>query len=358
MSFLSGLFEAAKVIVPTIWSGLVRPGIDGLMNIVSAMDEYPPAYGQLKVPLVGANGAGIRSMDEPIGEGERRQEEILVVTQAEITKRQLAEFVNDQQRIERFGFQMPVTGLSRSKVTLTLHAEYTYSSQPTDLKIKNINYDDHVTIHIIPKNFSFYKNLLKHDLFKFSNFKIVSANTSGFDTTTTIGFIPVTTDTNDYTNGLLMQLCKKLEVKTGNEVSYNIRFCSPDIITYEKRETGSLKNIKSQYMFLEPNKIIKTDYITALPEGTDLSYGSVVIIKQNVGSIVGMSFNINIEFDVWDYIVNGVKLTEVKDKDLDGKDDEEGEGEGDQSEDDGQGGDGSIQPSAPRGRIGRRNAKK
>lgn len=363
MSFLSGLFEAAKVIAPALWTGLVRPGVDTLMNFVSSMDEYPPAYGQLKVPLVGANGAGVyHGMDDPISDGERRQEEILVVTQAEITKRQLAEFVNDQQRIERFGFQMPVTGLTRSKVILTLHAEYTYSSQPTDLKIRNINYDDHVTIHIIPKNFSFYNNLLKHDLFKFSNFKIVSANTSGFDTTTTIGFIPVTTDTNDYTNGLLMQLCKKLEVKTGNEVSYNIRYCSPDVITYEKRETGSLKNIRSQYMFLEPNKIIKTDYIANFPEGTDLSYGSVVIIKQNVGSIVGMSFNINIEFDVWDYIVNGVKLSEVKDKDLDGKDDED-DGQGEPSEDeggDGQGGDGSSQPAAavPKGRIGRRNAKK
>lgn len=359
MSFLSGLFDAAKTIIPVVWRGIIKPGGDIVSGWIENMEEVPIT--NVLGPLRGANGAGVyRPMDDPISEGERKQEEILVVTQAELTKRQLAEFVNEQQRIETFGFQMPVTGLSRSKVTLSLHAEYTYSSQPTDLKIKNVNYDDHVTIQIMPKDFAFYKNLLKHDLFKFSNFKIVSASTSGFDTTTTIGFIPVTTDTNEYSNGLLMQLCKKLEVKTGNEVSYNIRFCSPDVITYEKRENGSLKNIKSQYMFLEPNKIIKTDYIANLPEGTDLSYGSVVIIKQNVGSIVGMSFNINIEFDVWDYIINGIKLSEVKDKDLDGKDDED-DGQGEPSEDEGGDGDGdgsTQQPTAPRGRIGRRIAKK
>ena len=359
MGFLSTLFSVVKEVVPVAWDGFVSPIGNWLSETLKGMDTVA----MIPNPLVGGainaeTVSGQYSMDAPIDDKERKQEEVLVVTQQDVSRRQLIAFANNQQRIERLGFQMPVTGLSKSKVVLTLHCEYTYSSQPTNLDIKNINYNDHVVIQMIPKNFSFYKNLLKHELFKFSNMRIVSANTSGFDTTTVIGFIPVTTDTDPYTNGLLMQLCKKLEVTTGEEVSYNIRFCSPDVITYEKRENGSLKNIKSKYMFLEPNKIIKSDYVAALPEGTDLSYGSVVIIKQNVGSIVGMSFNINMEFDVWDYIINGVKLSEVKDKDLDGKDDE---GDGDQSEDDGQGGDGDGSGSgsaAPKGRVGRRNFKK
>lgn len=342
MSFLSTIWNVVKPAIPAIWGGAKFIG-DAITGLVSSMDE---------VPLTRI--AGMQGMDDPIDEKERKQEEILVVTNADITKRQIAEFVENQQRIERFAFQMPVTGLSRSSVVLSLHCEYTYSTNATDLKIKNVNYDDHVSIHIMPKDFSFYKNLLKHDLFKFSNFRIVSSSTSGFDTTTTIGFIPVTTDTNPYTNGLLMQLCKRLEVKTGEEVSYNIRYCSPDVVSYEKRENGSLKNIKSQFMALEPNKILKTDYITGLPEGTDLSYGTVVIIKQNVGSIVGMSFNVNLEFDVWDYIINGFKLSEVKDKDLDGKDDDDEQSGDDENPDDGQG----SQPAAPKGRVGRRTVKK
>ena len=352
MGFFSTLVEVFKEVVPVGWD-LVKPLIDGGVDILRRMD-----MSSIGAPdLAGANS--VSSMDAPIDDKERRQEEVLVVTQQEVSRRQLFEFVSNQQRIERLGFQMPVNGLTKSKVILTLHCEYTYSTLPTDLKIKNVNYNDHVVIQMIPKNFAFYKNLLRHELFKFSNMRIVSANTSGFDTTTIIGFIPVTTDTEPYTNGLLMQLCKKLEVTTGEEVAYNIRYCSPDVITYEKRDNGSIKNIKSQYMSLEPNKIIKTDYLSSLPEGTDLSYGTVVIVKQNVGSIVGMSFNINMEFDVWDYIVNGVKLSDVKDKDLDGKDDEDGDG--DQSEDDGQGGDGDGSGSgsaAPKGRVGRRINKK
>ena len=352
MGFFGTLVNVFKEVVPVGWD-LVRPLIDGGVNLLRNMDMESIGV----PPLAGTNK--IASMDDPIDEKERRQEEVLVVTQEEITRRQLIDFVSNQQRIERLGFQMPVNGLTKSKVVLTLHCEYTYSTLPTDLKIKNVNYNDHVVVQIIPKTFSFYKNLMRHELFKFSNMRIVSANTSGFDTTTIIGFIPVTTDTEPYTNGLLMQLCKKLEVTTGEEVAYNIRYCSPDVISYEKRENGSIKNIKSQCMCIEPNKIMKTDYISSLPEGTDLSYGTVVIVKQNVGSIVGMSFNINMEFDVWDYIVNGVKLSDVKDKDLDGKDDEEEGGDG--SEDDGQGGDGDGSgngSAAPRGRVGRRVMKK
>lgn len=356
MGFFSTLVNVFKEVAPIAWENAIRPLGDWASNMLKGMDDVAMLSRTGAVDFTSVTGA----MDDPIDDKERKQEEVLVVTQSDISKRQLLQFVSSQQRIERLGFQMPVNGLVKSKVVLTLHCEYTYSSQPTNLSIKNINYNDHVVIQMIPKNFSFYKNLLKHELFKFSNMRIVSANTSGFDTTTVIGFIPVTTDTDPYTNGLLMQLCKKLEVTTGEEVAYNIRYCSPDVITYEKRENGSLKNIKSKYMFLEPNKIIKSDYVAALPEGTDLSYGSVVIIKQNVGSIVGMSFNINMEFDVWDYIVNGMKLSEVKDKDLDGKDDEE-DGDGEQSDDDGQGGDGDGSGSgstAPKGRVGRRALKK
>ena len=349
MGIFSTLVSVFKEVAPVAWD-VINPLISRGVDILRTMD-----MSAINAPELA--GANTTSMDDPIDDKERKQEEVLVVTQQEVSRRQLIEFVSNQQRIERLGFQMPVNGLSKSKVVLTLHCEYTYSTLPTDLKIKNVNYNDHVVIQMIPKTFAFYKNLLRHELFKFSNMRIVSANTSGFDTTTIIGFIPVTTDTEPYTNGLLMQLCKKLEVTTGEEVAYNIRYCSPDVITYEKRENGSLKNIKSKYMTLEPNKIIKTDYLSSLPEGTDLSYGTVVIVKQNVGSIVGMSFNINMEFDVWDYIVNGVKLSDVKDKDLDGDDDEDGE----QSDDDGQGGDGDGSGSgsaAPKGRVGRRINKK
>ena len=215
MGIFSTIINSFKEVAPVVWDYAIRPFGDWASQALKNMDDVPMTHGSVydSTVLAGVNSA----MDAPIDDKERKQEEVLVVTQADISKRQLLEFASHQQRIERLGFQMPVNGLTKSKVVLTLHCEYTYSSQPTNLNIKNINYNDHVVIQMIPKNFSFYKNLLKHELFKFSNMRIVSANTSGFDTTTVIGFIPVTTDTNPYTNGLLMQLCKKLEVTTGEQ---------------------------------------------------------------------------------------------------------------------------------------------
>ena len=111
---------------------------------------------------------------------------------------------------------------------------------------------------------------------------------------------------------------------------------------------------------VEPNKIIRTEYLQGLPADEALSYGTVVIVKQNVGSVIGMSYTVNMVFDVWDYIINGCKLEDVEDKNLDGDTTDQGE-PGNPDGDDGQGGDGSgngSRPPAGSSRVGRRQVKK
>lgn len=337
------LKEVGKTALPILWN-LGKPLIDTGINAVTKMD-MAGVPGQELYSGLESSGFNARYMDDPISEKDRKQEEVLVVTHADITKRQLLAFAQEQMKVEEYSFQMPVTGLVRSSVVLSFHSEYTFSQEATNLKIKNVNFNDHVYFHMMPKNFAFYDLLKKHDLFKFRNLYVKSASTSGFDTTTMLGFLPVTTDTTECTNGLLMQLCKKLETKAEEEVSYNIRYASPDFVTYTTDENKDLKNIKSKYAFLQANEILKTDNVIAEEEdeNTALSYGTIVIVKQNVGQIVGMSFTINMEFDVWDYVVNGIKLSEIKDKNINGiPDDQEGSGSGKPN--------GSSRP----GRIGRR----
>lgn len=352
---MSGIFklitQVGKTVVPLLWN-IGKPIIDTGVNALSSMDMANgiPIMGgavsgrDLGVSLY-SSGFDLTKMDEPISEGERKQEEVLVVTQAEITKRQLLAFAQEQMKVEDYAFQMPVNGLVKSSVVLSFHSEYTFSQEATNLDVKNVNYNDHVYFHMMPKNFAFYDLLKKHDLFKFRNLYVKSASTSGFDTTTMLGFLPVTSVTNDCTNGLLMQLCKKLETKADEEVSYNIRYASPDFVTLTKNSKGEITKIKSKYPFLQANEILKTDNVIdeEEDENTALSYGTIVIVKQNVGQIVGMNFTINMEFDVWDYVVNGIKLSEIKDKNLNGiPDDEESNGSGRPSS------------SAKPGRIGRR----
>lgn len=326
-SFLKGLFTVAKKALPIAWN-LGKPLIDAGVQAISRMDGETMDMANSRYLLAGASGINF-TLDDPISEDDRKKEEVLIVTAAELTQRQALAALQEQMKIEDYAFQMPTTGLVKSQVILSLHLEYTYSNEATDYDIKNVNYKDHVYFHMMPKVFAFYDTLLKHDLVKFRCMNIKSASTGGLDTSTMVGFLPVTTDTTQCSNGLLMQLCKKLEVKPDEEVSYNIRYVSPDIVTYNIDSKKDYKNIKSQYMALEPNKILKTDYIKEIEseENTGLSYGTVVIVKQNLGTVVGMSYNINMEFDCWDYVVNGIKLSDIKDKNLNGiPDDEEGSG--------------------------------
>lgn len=346
-AIFSALANAAKIAIPFGWN-LARPLIDAGVHAISSMDmdmDAPRRKVGDGVNLLGL----IRNMDDPIPEKERNQEEVLVVTHAELTQRELLQFAQEQMKVEEYAFQMPLSGLVKSSVVLSLHMEYTFSNEETNFDIRNVNYNDHVYLHLMPKRFAFYDYLLQHDLFRFSRLNIKASNTSGFDTTTMVGFLPVTTDTSDCTNGLLMQLCKKLEADA-SDISYNIRYVSPDVVTYDVDEKKDLKNIKSKYMFLEPNKILKTDSIIDIEkeENTNLSYGTIIIVKQNVGQIVGMSFNVNMEFDVWDYVINGIKLSEIKDKNLNGViDGDEGQGNG------------TTRPAAgsSRSKVGRRTQK-
>ena len=82
---------------------------------------------------------------------------------------------------------------------------------------------------------------------------------------------------------------------------------------------------------------MKTSYIKDLEDDNVLSYGTVVIIKQNVGAPIGMSFNVTLTFDVWDYTKQGRNIQSLIDVNFNG---EESDGEGSDGEDDGDNGNG------------------
>ena len=251
MGWFYNVLDIVKEVLPVI------PSV--ITNLVPLLMDGHDGHNYTQ--LANGQGVQIQGMDEPISEKEIKQEEVLVATRQDITKRQLIEFAQNQARTETMAFQMPLAGLNKSKVVLTLHLEFTFGPQPTDLKVRNVNFNDHIYLHLMPSKFAFYNNLLKHEIVKFNKVRVVSANISGFDTSTILGFIPVTTDTRKISNGLLMQLCKKLEISTGEEVAYNIRYASPDLVKYEEDDEKNITKVSSKTMYLEPNKSIKTDYL-------------------------------------------------------------------------------------------------
>lgn len=362
---LFSVLSALRTIVPAVWD-VANPLIDGIVDMIRPEAMYGEGVGTAFITNKTPQG-----IDEAPSASEVKGEEILVATKADLTRRQIMAAVADQAHIEASAFNMPVVGLKHSEVTVSLHLEYTFSPQPTEqttaIGVPNINFNDHVVMHLMPKDYAFYKNLLKHELIKFNRCTINSSNTSGFDTTTNVGFFPATKDTTKVSNAVLLQMAKRLELNPEEKMSYTIRYVSPAVVEYELDDKKNYVNIHSHQMFLEPNKIIRTDNLKNLAANEALSYGTVVIVKQNVGTIIGMSYTVNMVFDCWDYIINGCKLEDVEDKNLDGDTTDPGEPDDPTGGDDGQGGDGqggdssgsgSVRPPTGSARAGRRQIKK
>lgn len=340
---LGAILSIAKVLVPSIWSGIRTVGDFAVSTFFQGQEQIT---------------FDRESQDEMPSASEVKGEEILVATRADLTKRQIIAAVADQAHIESSAFHMPTLGLKHSQVTVSLHLEYTFSPQPTEVNttigIPNVNFNDHVMMNLMPKNFAFYNKLLQHELIKFNNCTIVSSNTSGFDTTTNVGFFPATKNTLHVSNAVLLQMSKRLELDPEEKMAYTIRYVSPSIVKYEINDQKQYTKLQSLDMFLEPNKIIRTEYLQGLAADEALSYGTVVIVKQNVGTVIGMSYTVNMVFDVWDYIINGCKLEDVEDKNLDGDTTDPGEPGNPDGGDDGNG----SRPPAGSARAGRRQLKK
>ena len=268
---LGAILNTLKFVVPYAWEAGKYVG-DILVNTL-----FQGGYGDSVSDQWIAKGA--KDMDGTPSIEEMKGEEILVATQSEMTRRQIVAAMAEQSHIEASVLNMPIVGLKHSEVTISLHLEYTFSPAPTDVNtqigIPNVNFNDHVVMHLMPKNFAFYKNLLKHELIKFNRCTIVSSNTSGFDTTTNIGFFPSTKETTHVSNAVLLQMAKRLELNPEEKMAYTIRYVSPAVVEYEIDDKRNYKNIRSHQIFLEPNKIIRTDNLKSLAEDEALSYGTI-----------------------------------------------------------------------------------
>lgn len=328
MGFFAALANAVIDVAPVLFDRVIEPAVQWGINAIKSMDGY--SY------------SAIRSMDgetpdKLVSDEERRQEEVLVITPGELRQREIAEFVRKQTQAQKFILEMPIYGLQHTVVNLNLQKNFTFGPNPTDLDLSNINFKDHVAIQIVPSDFKEYSNLLAHDLFKIRAINIRSMTSSGYETSTFIGFIPETTNTKRIDNSLLLQMARRL--KTDQTLDYNIRYVTPDIIDYDKSEdyTGQYK---STIPYIEANKVLKTSYIKGLEDNEALAYGTVIIIKQNVGATVGMSFSVTLTFDCYDYTIQGKNTMDLADTSYTKEPDDGNNSDGE----DGDSGNGSKKP--------------
>ena len=73
-----------------------------------------------------------------------------------------------QTVVETYATAMPMTSMQKGTQDITFTRDYTFTGKPTDLESKtiNINFEDHVYFHLIPRRFKWYNKLLEHEYVK------------------------------------------------------------------------------------------------------------------------------------------------------------------------------------------------
>lgn len=251
-------------------------------------------------------------LTHPVGglldDNDRKGEEVLVVTQGEIERRQVIQAMMEQARTEHLVLEMPLEGLRRCKVVVNASYKCIFCPQVPEVEEKGVNYitpGNHVEIQLIPRKYNNFTQLMNHELVKLETVRLTSQSISGYSSSTFVGYIPYAKNTLKINNQVLRTITKLNETYP---VDYTVRYFSPALVEYN----GSTGEYNPQSVYFEPNKPIRADYVrNAYNNGEKkmLSFGTFVILKENVGEeIIADKYNIEMTFAVWDYINMGMSL--------------------------------------------------
>ena len=253
-----------------------------------------------------------RTLDSPVTEDDKKKEECLIVTNEEISRREVIKSMIEQARVEHLVLGMPLDGLTKSQVVVSCEYSFTFGPNATNLDQNYIGKDDHVSFQLTPRNYHFFSQLGKHELVKFNNCHITSQLTSAYDASTLVAFIPVVKNTDGISLDILSHITKKAKYNQGEPVDYTIRYVSPSLVEYDT-ETKQFKTLSN---YLEPNKVVRVSYIQDIYKENPpkmFSYGTIIVIKQNTSNqTISCNFKIDMTFDVWDYLDNSMSIDEAQ----------------------------------------------
>lgn len=309
----------AKTILPYAASFLISgiKGVAGGLDDDLAGTNVMPSNATRLLSLIPPhlrilNSKIIGNLDSPLDDKDKKSEECLVVTNDEISRRQALEAMFEQARIEHLVLGMPVEGLKKSEVTVTATYAFQFgpkllTNEKPDIPEENITYvqpGDHVSFQLTPRLYNNFTQLTRHELVKFRTCRITSQLTSAYDSTTIVGYIPFVKNTKDINNYILGMLTKRVNLQPAEPLDFTVRYVSPALVEYNK----TTNTWTPADMYLEPNKIVRADYIKHLYNeekntNTMFSYGTVIILKENTGeSTISCKYKVEMTFDVWDYI--------------------------------------------------------
>ena len=273
-----------------------------------------------------------------------------------------------QTVVETYATAMPMTSMQKGTQDITFTRDYTFTGKPTDLESKtiNINFEDHVYFHLIPRRFKWYNKLLEHEYVKMHYVDVTVTQLSTDKNATILGFIPTSKDTRKIPNEDLLMLSHKVTYQEGKSFNYRLIYVSPHEISYEMDKNGDYTSIKPVNAWVNPNYIMRTDYLRGMPHrkitgsdtlvegGNEMSYGTLILMKRNPDQQeISVSVTMTMHFEYWDPFKTKLSINQtllangIADGDgiKDGSEGEEGES-GDTEDGDGQDpdGDGAMPP--------------
>lgn len=271
-----------------------------------------------------------------LSDNDKKSEEVLVVTQEEVSKREFLQAILEQSHVEHLVLEMPLEGLKRCQVIVNASFRFIFCQQEPSVKEKGVTYitpGNHVEIQLIPRSYNNFTQLMNHELVKLENVHLTSQNIAGYSNSTLVGYIPYAKNTKSINNQILKTLTK---LNKQYPVDYTVRYFSPALVEYVVPENDPTKaEYVPQSVYFEPNKPIRADYIrNAYNAGEKkmLSFGTFVILKENVGEeVIAEDYNIEMTFAVWDYINMGMSLEAAQkqwDEEHKNDDDDSGSGSG------------------------------
>jgi len=320
MGFLSIITSVASKVLPhaiDFFRGGITEMVNNLDGDLAGQDitfnaMNPTKYGMGKSLEIEEWIKQQMRLTRPVGgildDNDRKGEEVLVVTQGEIERRQVLQAMMEQARTEHLVLEMPIEGLKRCQVVVNASYKCIFCPELPTNPEKNATYitpGNHVEIQLIPRPFNNFTQLMNHELVKLESVRLTSQSISGYSSSTFIGYIPFAKNTGKINNQVLRTITKLNE---SYPIDYTVRYFSPALVEYN----SSTGEYIPQSVYFEPNKPIRSDYIkNAYNAGEKklLSFGTFVILKENVGEeIIADKYNIEMTFAVWDYINMGMSL--------------------------------------------------
>ena len=327
MSWISGLIHIVKEVSEAAIGGAVT-GVGKLIGmdaqyLITQGDEEPDR------PLVTANtdnNADIYINQQ--GDAKKR-----LVETVYLRARTLCPYIAPLKRDTYFDLNYETTFFFGNKSGI--------KTMEDGNKYRVIGPNDHGVLLCVPNLFKGFDNLRRYEMFRVESITLHITSASSDRVTNVIKFLPISIDTDKFTNEQLSTITQGSDVCSGLNGTFVKLLNSGNFYKYEyDKETMNYKNLKGVTGIINPDPIFRTEYVIEAFNRKEnpelLSFGSFIILSSNLSEKdVAYKFKVTMKVNVISQF-NDVGIINYKDED--GENNDDGDNDGGNGDDDGQGG--------------------